>query len=302
MNPTVATETPQQDQSQVQQYQPSQQDTNRQQLYERYYGSQTPQDTTSSGGDAATDDNASVVATTDTTAQVDPVATSTDTAPPAPQFPPEMLQVLQSMQQELQQTRAELATLRQPAQQQVDPATEARWVTLLKEGKVAEAESALADSVAARVQEKIQQPVAEQTMARARAGAEIETFVTNLRTQNPDLVPMERYITIEASEALAQLQSAGKIKTPEDAVREYKRVVLEATESARKLAQTLRGAGKQEAQVRNREVISSQTIAPQSVNTNRQQTTQQQQQPAVESTDDYFSKRRASINAGRNLS
>lgn len=301
MPDTVATD------QQVQQdsFTQSQQDTSRQQLYERYYGSQTPQisqDPTSSGGDAATDDNASVVATTDTTAQVDPVATSTDTAPPAPQFPPEMLQVLQSMQQELQQTRAELATLRQPAQQQVDPATEARWVTLLKEGKVAEAESALADSVAARVQEKIQQPVAEQTMARARAGAEIETFVTNLRTQNPDLVPMERYITIEASEALAQLQSAGKIKTPEDAVREYKRVVLEATESARKLAQTLRGAGKQEAQVRNREVISSQTIAPQSVNTNRQQTTQQQQQPAVESTDDYFSKRRASINAGRNLS
>lgn len=260
----------------------SQQSKDRKQIYEQYYGANPTQD--SAPG-----------TTLEPTAQV---GTSTEVAPPVAGMAPEIKAAFDAMQ-------AELVALRQAVKPTVPVDTthepEPSWVALLREGRVEEAEKALVEQVA----KKVAPDTIEQSVARARevarAEAEIEAYVKDLRTQNPDLVPLERYIAVEANETLARLQAEGKIKTTEDTVREYKKAVSDAKDNARKLFQAIRGSGKQEAMVRSREVLSTSAIPPNSVDTQRQQVQQGTQEPFVESPEQYFERRRAVDNWRKGL-
>jgi hypothetical protein len=156
---------------------------------------------------------------------------------------------------------------------------------------VKEAEDALAEAMAKRAQA----PMVEQAVARTReimtAQNQVEQFVNEVRAANPDLLVLESYITAEAARALEVVKAAGKIKTTEDAVREYKRAVLDATDTARKLHQTIRGSGKTEAMVRNKEVLSASTLAPQQLN-QRTEAPAEASQPEPESMSSYFENRK----------
>ena len=270
----------------------SQQDLNRQALYNQYYG-------TSTGGTESVVEATPVV---DTTAQVvqEPVV-----QPPAATLPPEYLQVLQAMQ-------AELAALRaaQPVAVSTAPAAPAEiepaWIPLLREGKIKEAEDAMAQSVMARIKDQFGNQFLQQSTAQTReimrAEAETDRFTSDLRAQNPELVPMEKMIAVHAQELMNVARQQGKIHTTDDAIRTYKESVTEAVSSARKLYHTLRGDGKQEAQVRQREVLSSRPIPPQSVDTSRPQVNgQDAQEPPVESGAEYLQKRLAVQNWQKGL-
>lgn len=262
----------------------TQQDIDRAQLYEKHYG----------GSPAPVEQ----VQTPEVPAQVThPVETL---APPVATLPPEVLQTLQAMQAELLQLRED----RKPAPIVETPGTDPSWIDLLREGKIAEAEAAMAAMITKKVKAETQSETIDAAVSRARevarAEAEVDVFVRELRTANPELAPLEKLIAVEANEKLLILQAAGKIRTTEDTVREYKKAVSESVESARKLHQQLRGVGKQEAQVRSKEVLAASTLPPQQVDTARQQVAgTQEKQP--ETTEDYFAKRKAAESSRRGL-
>jgi hypothetical protein len=107
-------------------------------------------------------------------------------------------------------------------------------------------------------------------------------------------VDMEPFIAMDAQQRLAALQQAGQIKSTGDAVQAYKKAVLDATESARKVAQKLRGSGKTEAMTRSREVLSAQTMNPQQVDSTRQpQTTDTEPLQGEDAARAYLEKRKS---------
>ena len=262
--------------------QPSPQDLNRQALYEQYYGPST--------GSAApvTEVTAPVV---ETTAPVvpDPATSAPVTTPVSP----EVLQLLQTMQQELVALRNERQT---PATSTATTSTEYEpaWIPLLRDGKIKEAEEAMAAFVIQRGQGQIVQAAVTQAREIARAETAVERHVTAVRSANPDLVPLESWIASEAAARMQRAQASGQVKSTDDAIRIYTSSVDEAVASARKLYLTLRGEGQQQAMTRNREVITSQPIPPQQVDTSRPQVTGgQPTEPKVETPQEYLAKREA---------
>jgi hypothetical protein len=270
----------------------SPQDTSRAALYEQYYATQPTGETPAP---------AVAVPTPEAPAQV--AQPSESVTPPVAQIPPEFLTVLQGLQEKIAGLEAKLPA---PPATPTTPEAESKWISLLREGKIKEAETAMAEHVAALngpalTQQAIQQAVA-QTREVMRAESEAATFVAQLRTENQDLLPMESLIAAEAQRLMNVKQQSGTIKTTDDAIRTYKESVTEAVSSARKLYHRIRGEGNQEAQVRNREVLASRPIPPQSVDTSRPQVTgQQPQAPPEETPQDYMARRLAIQNWQKGL-
>lgn len=255
-------------------------DAERAALYEKHYGS-TPPPTEQNPSEAA--------------AQAPPA-----TEVPAPlvaSLPPEFLTLMQSMQTELTELRTQL----KPAAPPPTETPEASWVALIREGKFEEAEIAMADAIAKRNNPLTVQQAVTQAREIGRAEAEVDRYVTELRTQNPELLPMESWIASEAQKLMAVAQQSGKIKSTDDAIQSYKTSVSEAVSSARKLYQRIRGDGKQEANTRNREVLSSLPIPPQTVDNTRSQNTSEGQEPPQESVQDYLQKRSDAANKRKGL-
>jgi hypothetical protein len=263
-------------------------DEARRQLYEKHYGTTPPADAPVTPAPAAVTPVAEPVVATPV---VEPVT------PPVAVIPPEFMEALRTFQTELAAIKAQTAPPAPPTPTPA-PESEAPFVTLLREGKINEATAALAAEVAklnAAQQKQTEAQLVDQAVARARevarAEADIESFVKELKTANPELLVMEQFVTADAQTRLNAAQASGKIKTTEDAVREYKKAVLDATESARKIAQQLRGAGKTEAMVRNREVLTASTPTPNQL-TPRQDTTPEPTEPVMESPESYLEMRR----------
>ena len=234
-------------------------------LYEKHYGTTAPQTT-----EVAPTPTPTPAPAVTAPATSEPTVT-TPAAPAQVTLPQEFLEAFTAMKAELAAIKGAVAPP-PPPPPPVDPNAEPTWISLLREGKVKEAEDALVESVAKRQREdiaKTQQETVDQAVTRAReiarAEADVESFVKELRVANPDLSIMESFVTNDAQARLARVQASGSIKTTDDAVREYKKAVLDATESARKIAQQLRGVGKTEAMVRTKEVLSASTPTPQQI-------------------------------------
>ena len=270
-------ESPQTQETQfTEQPQLSQQDINRNALYEQYYGT--------AGGTPTTQETAPPTESVAQTEQVEaPVV------PPTATLPPEILQLMQQMSAELAEVKAKLTPTAPVVNTEAE--LEPSWIKLLREGRVTEAEDALAATVAKKNQQKLVEDSTNQTREIMRAENEIDRFTTEIRSANPELVPMESLIAVEAQKFMNQARIDGKIKTTDDAIRIYKLGVTEAVTSARKLYHTLRGDGKQEAQVRQREVLSSRPVTPQQTDTTRTQVDQTTQEPPQESASEYLAKR-----------
>lgn len=295
-SPTVDATQQQVDAPPTQPFQGTDQDAARRALYEKHYGSPAP------GGNEPPADPAAVPS--GSTAQVEPLPSVV--APVVATLPPEVLALLQSQQGAIEAMRTQLAAMQQPqATTQVADTThepEPSWITALREGRITDAENIIADNVAKR----IQQPTSDQATANAteriRAEFEIANFVTEVRAANSDLLPLEDLVATKAATTMNMLRQQGKIKTTEDAVREYKKAVLDSTESVRKIALTLRGQGKTEAAVRSREVLSASTPTPQQtqVRTGEAQSSPDQRSPE-QMTSDYMTSRMAQAQRNKGL-
>jgi len=268
--------------------QPTPQDEARRALYEKHYGGPPPADVV---------EPATPAEPAQGTASPEPTAPAGNVVPP--EVFAQAVETLRAMQHEIAGLKAQVG---RPTQAPPPPvaADEPGWVKYLRDGNIAAAEDALAAAIAAKQSPQLIAEAVERTRQTVRLEAQAESFVNELKAANPELVPLEGMIAADASQRLSAITAAGTIRTPEDAIREYKRAVLDATESARKVVQSIRGSGKAEAMVRNREILSSTTLPPQSISSTVQGTPSNNE-PQPQSTEAYFEARRQRENANRGL-
>lgn len=167
----------------------------------------------------------------------------------------------------------------------VAPVTQEDWLKLLADGKKSEGEKALA----ALLGPQIQQAAVQQAMQQISMEREIDSFANKVRSDNADIISMEPYV---AQAAHARIQAVLRANPTADYVTVYKQAVSAEIENARKLVQTFRGAGKQEAITRQTAVVSSPTIKPNAVNMEREAPTSTGE-PQIETPQDYMAKRAA---------
>lgn len=208
--------------------------------------------------------------------------------PEAPALPPEIIEVIQGLQQQVQSLQQQLTPPQPPAP--ASPAEEDDWIALLSQGKKAEGEAALARAIRKNLgMDDYQQQAVQAAVERVQVENEINTFVRDLRTANPELVPMEDLISIKAQSMLEA--ASPRIKSSSDFVKEYKSAVTKAAEDVRKLYQQIRSAGKEEAVTRNTQVLSSTPVPPNPVSSPREQAqTDTNAQP--DTPFDYLAKRK----------
>ena len=221
---------------------------------------------------------------TPSAAEVTPVAPE-PAAPEVPAVDPRD-QFMQQVMVELQELKSRVAP--PPAPEPSVPVSQEDWLKLLSEGKKIEGERALAELLGPQIQEQ----AVQKALALMQAERAVTDYNNEIRTKNADLLDMEEYIGLGANMRIQAAQQAGRIKTPADYVTVYKEAVNAEIENARKLTQKLQGAGAQRAAVRSSEVVASQTLRPNPVNTQREQPSTPAE-PPVETFNDYFAKRKA---------
>lgn len=266
--------------------------TPRSQLYDKYYAQNQPTQ------EAAPVTSPTVATEPTTQTEVAQVSVPTPPAPQPEDSNKQLLELIGQLKSELAEVKQTLTKPTTP-----DPASIVQapsWLELLKDGKVEEAEAALAQKIKTQILPEAVSTASTDAREKMQAEYEIQGFIKDLRTNNPDLMPLEAYIANEAQSKLNSLQSEGKIKSTRDFVDTYKRIVSESLTNARNIARTLRGQGKQEGLTIKQEVLSASTVAPNPVQTQPQTTESKEPQP--ESSQDYIAKRQAWTSQTRGLS
>lgn len=214
----------------------------------------------------------------------EPVVAAAEPVQPVAGAVPDSNAILQSLVSELAALKAQLT----PKPVEAAPVTQEDWLKLLADGKKSEGEKALA----ALLGPQIQEAAVQQALERISLERELDGFANKVRAENADILPMESYIAQAANARIQAAQAAGTIKTTADYVTVYKQAITAEIENARKLVQTFRGAGKQEAITRQTAVIASPTIKPNAVNMERE-APKTDTEPQVETPQDYMAKRAA---------
>lgn len=212
------------------------------------------------------------------------------------QLPPEVMQTLSEL-------RNEVVTLKQQTQPRVEQKVEPEinpvgWVEEIKKGNFEGAQRVITQETLKSIRPVFEQELKDvrekayqQALEATQVQLDIDKHIQTLRSQNPDLVQFERYLQGPVSERVNLAQRAGKIHNPQDFVREYKAAIDAEVGELRNMGLQLRAAGKQDASVRQREVLSATPLQPNQVQLGTPQS--QTGGPEAESTDDYFARRRA---------
>lgn len=223
--------------------------------------------------------------------QAEPTVITTSTAISEPVKEPTLAEQMATLKAEL---LAEFKA-QQPKPAEATPAVaeaEANWLKLLSEGKQAEAEKALSKIVAANSGfSDIQRNAVAEALQLFDARQQVAAYEQQVRQDpaNVEALRMEKYITVAVQQRINDAQASGLIKTPADYVTVYKASVDAEVRSARELALTLRGEGRQEGQVRTTQVLSAVNLQPQKIDATRTQATPEPEAP--ESYQDYMAKR-----------
>lgn len=179
------------------------------------------------------------------------------------------------------------------------------WLKLMNEGKRDLAEAALARKMyelgSKGAVSNAQTAAVNEALARFTAFQEVKSYTDAMRSDpvNASILEMEPYIT-----AIVERQIAARgdqIRTPQDYVKVYKETVKAEMEKARNFALGLRGQGAQGATVRQATVLASPHLAPNAVDTQREQQSQTQAEPQAETASDYLAKRNAVSARNRGL-
>lgn len=165
------------------------------------------------------------------------------------------------------------------------------WVTLMSQGDYAKAEDLLLEVLGPKLQQKMQPQIVQQSVEANNAEREINQFVATFESENSDLMHLKDYVVLGAEKRLERAQNEGKIKSPADFVREYKLAVTEETNTLRKQFQLTRAAGKEEALITRRDVLSATTMEPSGL----QQPQSNSKSQVVATPLDYIAERRAKM-------
>lgn len=197
----------------------------------------------------------------------EPPTQAVDTPPPTPPpaITPEVLKALQEMTEELKGLKSAAAPAPPPTP---TPAPEREdWIELLRAGDFDKAKQVLYSEFAATVGPQLKEQATLESLERYRVEREIDSFLSDLRSKNDDVMPLEDMITTRAQARIIEAQKSGRIKTSQDFVNEYKTSVSAEVEAARKLIQQIRAAGVNSALTSQREVLSSTPVPPSAMET-----------------------------------
>ena len=219
-----------------------------------------------------------------------------------PQNPNLVVDSVQSLKQEMAQLRQELAAAKSQPAPTMSASEKQNFVTLLQQGKIDEAEEYLANKSAAKqeaiLNERLSQ-LQDTISQRAAFDRSIDEFVSKIRGDNPELVPLEELITAKAQSRLQQRINSGRITTQEQMIAAYKQSVVDAVGEAKTLVQQLRGAGKQEAMVTKQTVLASSPARPNGITSNGDMQTPIDDKP--QTTQDFIAARLAQAAGGKRL-
>lgn len=128
---------------------------------------------------------------------------------------------------------------------------------------------------------------------------QIDNYLNQVRSTNPDIVPYERYLKAPVDAAVQAEIQAGKIKNPDQYISAYRRAVDNEVEALRNLRLQERAGGKQEAMTRTREVLSATPLAPNQTSNRTTETTKEN--ASDETPMDYITRRQQAHNRTRGL-
>jgi hypothetical protein len=173
------------------------------------------------------------------------------------------------------------------------------WFERLRQGDFEGAEKDITTRVRDAVTAETSQRAVAEAMEMMKIQMEVDRYLTDLRGQNPDIAPFERYLQAPVERRMQQAKESGKIKNGGDFVTTYKAAVQAEVEELRKISRGLVAQGKELASVRQREVLTSTPVTPQAVTSNRQPQ-QGEAEPDV-SVESYFARRRQTEAGARGL-
>ncbi len=212
-------------------------------------------------------------------------------------IPTELTETLQALQ-------AEIVSLKAQGSPAIPAASKLEWVEKIRQGDFDGAQASLVSAVqngmAPRL-ESVRQQAYQDALAATQVNQEMERHLTKMRQENPDLIQFERYLQAPVAERVQLAQKAGRIRNPQDFVREYRDAVDGEVANLRNLGLQFRAAGKDEALTRNRQVISSSPLVPQQVQSTNQASQDSQNTSEGETTDSYFARRKADESRRRGL-
>ena len=201
---------------------------------------------------------------------------------------------LQSLQQEIASLKTTLADRQSTPAQTQAAVSKLEWVKKIQEGDFEGAQNSMKQAIALDLQpqlDEVRQRAYNEAMSATQVNMEVDRYLQQVRSANPDILPFERYLQGPVTERVQLAQAAGRIKNPADLIREYKTAVDGEVANLRNLGLQFRAAGKDEALTRTSDVLRSTALNPQQVQST-QVTQDASQSNQGESTDDYFARRR----------
>lgn len=205
----------------------------------------------------------------------------------------ELNNTVSTLKQELDTLRAAQAAAQTPVTP-TNPNGEPTWVGRIREGKYVDADEEIYKSVEKRLAQRFEQvrsQAYQDALSASQVNIEMDRHLNKVRSapENADILEFEPYLEGPISRKVEAAKASGKIKTQADFLQVYKTAVDEEVSNLRNKVLQIRGQGKQEAQVRNQQVLSSVPLQPQQVQSAQGTPAQEQ---VDDSLDSYFQRRK----------
>jgi hypothetical protein len=193
---------------------------------------------------------------------------------PAPVVVDPSIAVLARITSQLEALEARETARNAPPPPPPAPEVEPAFLVKLRDGDIKGAETAMRDSILAQIKAELKpapdaSAIAAQVRETNRLEADLGSFLSTLRTTNPEIVPMESYIGAAVQAKVSAAQSSGLITTPSSYAEFYKKTCTEEYAAARRILQVSRAEGKLEANTVASVVLASTPLAPNPVSSDR---------------------------------
>lgn len=198
---------------------------------------------------------------------------------------------------ELQAIKQQLAGHGQKPEK-VTQETKDEFLDLYARGDKEGARQALIREMAPQIKADLTRSISQDVIRTQRAETEIREYGNRLRSENPELVPFERAISLEAQDMVRQAVRQEIVKTVEEYVSASKQALKLTVDAYKKRALALKGEGVTQAQTRQTQVVSSSAVSP--GQTQKMSSDGQSQEPDV-SAKSYLERRRELNRAGRGI-
>jgi len=182
--------------------------------------------------------------------------------------------------------------------EKVTQETKDEFLDLYARGDKEGARQALIREMAPQIKADLTRSISQDVIRTQRAETEIREYGNRLRNENPELVPFERAISLEAQDMVRTAVKQEIIKTVEEYVSASKQALKLTVDAYKKRALALKGEGVTQAQTRQTQVVSQSAVKPGQTQT--QSSDSQSQEPDVSATS-YLQRRRELNRAGRGM-